>query len=105
MRVLVPAVLLAAVAIGAVGDERASTAGLPATAAALTPLEAINELLAAPWPGKSKQQAEDAERDLEESLEGKKLVDKDGKKNGFEWDFRLTLENIKASVNLSSPPA
>ena len=57
MRTLVPAVVLAALAMGAVGDERANTAGLPATAAALTPLEAINELLAAPWPGKSKQWA------------------------------------------------
>src|SRR3990170_2686026 len=106
MRHLLPALLLVAVAVGAGGGEPARTAPPRATSAsALSPVQAVNELIAIPWKDKSKQQAQDAVRNLEQSLEDKKLVNEDGKKNGFKWDFSLRLNKVKASVDLSSPPA
>jgi hypothetical protein len=66
---------------------------------------AVNTLLATPWEVVAKQRARDAERDIETSLESRKLVKADGKKSGVKWNFGLTLKNVKASVDLDSPPA
>lgn len=66
---------------------------------------AVNTLLAIPWEVVAQQRAEDAKRDIERSLENRKLVKASGEESGVEWNFKLTLKNVKANVDLSSPPA
>jgi hypothetical protein len=66
---------------------------------------AVNTLLAMPWEPVARQRAQDAERDIERLLENKKLVDAEGSESGAKWNFELKLKNVKASVDLSSPPA
>lgn len=82
MRHLLPALLLVVVAVGAAGSEPARTAPPRATpASALSPVQALNELIATPWKDKSKQQAQDAVRNLEKSLEGPEARER-GRKKG-----------------------
>lgn len=106
MRYLLPAILLAAVAIGAAGSEPGrTTPSQSSSASALSPLEAVNELLAVPWQGLAKQRAQDAEREIVAALDGRKLVDSDGSESGFKWKLSLTLKDVRASIDTRSPPA
>lgn len=105
MRKLGPALLLAALLRIPAGSEAARTARSVPAVLAVGPLEAVNELIAVPWQDEAKQHAEEAEKSLEESLENKKLVDQDGEKGGFKWDLSLKLNDVKASIDLGSPPA
>lgn len=85
---------------------------VPGTAtgpAILSSLDAANELLAIPWQGLSKQQEQDAERNIRESLEGKRLAHGGAKlslkgNSLAQWDFSLKMTNVGANLNFAAPP-
>lgn len=104
LRYLVPAVVFAVVTVSFGQTEPAATAR-PSAAAALTPVEAVNKLLATAWAPLARQRAEDQEQALEKSLADWKLAGGDGKKSGFKWALSLKLKNVNASIDMSSPPA
>ena len=91
----------------------ASAAPAPAREgrAALTPLEATNQLMATPWAKLGKQFERDGERSLEE-IEGKELAGGGGsvgityKGVGVtaKWRFGVKVHNVSARIDLSAPP-
>lgn len=93
----------------------ATTSAAPAPAregrAALTPLQATNQLMATPWANLGKQSERDAKRSLEE-IEGKEVAGGGGsigityKGVGVtaKWRFGVIARNVSARIDLSAPP-
>jgi len=75
-------------------------------------VEAVNELLALPWGGGlSEQYTEDAKESILKALEGHVLVDQEDKirdpvtNNTIgDWSFKLTVEDVSASIDMAAPP-
>jgi hypothetical protein len=72
-------------------------------------IDAANELMACPWVGLSRQRVQDSERNIRESLEGKRLAHGGAnlslKGNSLaQWDFSLKMTNVDANLNFAAPP-
>ena len=72
-------------------------------------IDAANELMACPWVGLSRQRVQDSERNIRESLEGKRLAHGGAnlslKGNSLaQWDFFLKMTNVGANLDFSAPP-
>ncbi len=106
--VLFPLVATAALSAGASSAPARVENDVRATA---TPLEAANRLMSLPWKNIGKQLDIDAEHAFEE-YNDKKLVDANGsvgityKGAGVtaKWGFKVRLREVKAQVDLSTPP-
>ena len=71
---------------------------------ALTPLEAVNRLLAIPWAGLAAQRKRDSEQSIIEGLDEKTLVSGSGGGDALNWSFSLKIKDPHANVNVASPP-
>jgi hypothetical protein len=65
--------------------------------------------MACPWGGLSQSRVQESERNLRESLEGKRFVHGGGKlsvkgNNLAEWGFSLKMTNVRADMDFSAPP-
>lgn len=72
-------------------------------------IDAANELMACPWVGLSKQRVQDSERNIRESLEGKRLAHGGGKlsvkgNSLAEWGVSLKMTNVGANLDFAAPP-
>ena len=72
-------------------------------------IDAANELMACPWVGLSKQREQDSERNIRESLEGKRLAHGGGKlsvkgNNLAEWGVSLKMTNVGANLDFAASP-
>ncbi len=72
-------------------------------------IDAANELMACPWVGLSKQREQDSERNIRESLEGKRLAHGGGKlsvkgNSLAEWGVSLKMTNVGANLDFGAPP-
>ena len=72
-------------------------------------VDAANELMACPWVGLSRQRVQDSERNIRESLEGKRLAHGGGKlsvkgNSLAEWGLSLKMTNVGANLDFSAPP-
>ena len=72
-------------------------------------IDAANELMACPWVGLSRQRVQDSERNIRESLEGKRLAHGGAnlslKGNSLaQWDFSLKMTNVGANLDFAAPP-
>lgn len=72
-------------------------------------IDAANELLACPWIGLSKQREQDSERNIRESLEGKRLAHGGANislkgSSLAKWDFSLKMTNVGANLDFAAPP-
>src|ERR1700728_723503 len=71
----------------------------------LGPLDAVNELLSLPWSGYIPAMAKAQAQALVNSLQGKVLAQNKGSINESNyWDFALTLTDVSAPIDLTSPP-
>ncbi len=114
---LPPAVLVAVLAVGALGPSPVPARALrPAPVRRLPPatpvqglgasVDAANALIALPWGGISRQYTQDALSGIHSSLEGSVLADGRGsvRQIGAKWGLRLSLADIGAQVDLAAPP-
>jgi hypothetical protein len=81
----------------------------PAVAGLGVGIDAANELLACPWVGLSRQRVQDSERNIRDSLEGKRLAHGGAnlslKGNSLaQWDFSLKMTNVGAHLDFAAPP-
>jgi hypothetical protein len=72
-------------------------------------IDAANALLALPWKGLSKQREEDAERNIRESLEDKRIAHGGAHislkgSSVARWDFSLQITNVGANLDFAAPP-
>lgn len=98
-----PAVSLPSVGAGPMVPKRATGATI------LSGIDAANELLALPWRGLSKQREQDSERNIRDSLEGKRLAHGGANislkgSSLAKWDFSLKMTNVGANLDFAAPP-
>ncbi|MDF0644454.1 MAG: hypothetical protein P0111_10510 [Nitrospira sp.] len=65
--------------------------------------------MACPWAGLSQYRVQESERNIQESLEGKRLVHGGGKlsvkgNSLAEWGVTLKMTNVRANLDFSAPP-
>lgn len=85
-----------------------TSAGCPPPAGP-TGIDATNALMACPWAGLSQYRVQESERNIQESLEGKRLVHGGGKlsvkgNSLAEWGVTLKMTNVRANLDFSAPP-
>ncbi|RPI63162.1 MAG: hypothetical protein EHM50_02770, partial [Lysobacterales bacterium] len=70
----------------------------------LSPIDAVNYLLALPWQGLAAQTAADGAQAVDDALEDVYIARGTGEESGLAWSFSLRVNDADADIDLSSPP-